>query len=312
MFSISFGVEKTIAIDRGTEDVFEVVSDFTTWPKWSPWLCQEPSCPVTIEGTKGLEGHSQAWDGDFIGSGKMHITKVSPGKGLEYELTFLKPWKSKSGVGFSFTPTGEGTEVRWWMRGGMPFFMFPMKAMMSALIGGDYSRGLSMLKEYLETGTVPSETVIKGLINRGALYYLGKRRSCGISDIGPTMEEDFAKLEELTEASGIANTNGAFSIYHRYDIAKGQCEYTSGFLYDSPQEKPEGCVSGELPAHRALRVVHRGPYRHLGNAWSAAMGCARLLYKANKKLRMYEVYLNNPKEVPEEDVRVEIYIPLRD
>ena len=92
---------------------------------------------------------------------------------------------------------------------------------------------------------------------------------------------------------------------------KGRCEYTSGFLYDSPQKASEGLVAGQIPAHRAVKVNHRGPYRHLGNAWMTAMGYVRAKHKANKALPMYETYPNNPNEVEEKDVQVEIYLPVK-
>ena len=264
MFSISFDVERTVTIHRDSADVFESVADFSTWDNWSPWLCQESNCPVTIEGNPGTEGHSQEWAGEFIGSGRMHITKVVSKEALEYEIMFFKPRQSSSTVGFRFTPLGEDTEVAWWMRGRLPVFMFPLKKQLLALIGGDYSRALSMLKEYLETGKVLSETTVKGLVNRGAMYYLGRRRSCNLSEVGPAMEEDFSELEGLLKSSAVAKPKEVFSIYHSYDMVKGLCEYTSGFLYDSPQEASEGCVIGQLQAHRALAG---GSPRALSSSW---------------------------------------------
>lgn len=311
MFSIPFNVEKSITINRGSAEVFKSVSDFSEWGEWSPWICQEPSCPVTIEGASGTEGHCQAWDGDLIGSGRMHITKAEPNKSLEYDLLFIKPWKSRSKTGFRFSAEGNSTRVTWWMTGSVPIFMFFMKKMMSVLVGGDYDRGLSMLKEYLETGTVLSETTVKGVVEREGLYYLGRRRSCGLSEVGPKMEEDFVELGRLLEGSSVPEPKEVFSIYHSYEMVKGRCEYTSGFLYDSPQKASEGLVAGQIPAHRAVKVNHRGPYRHLGNAWMTAMGYVRAKHKANKALPMYETYPNNPNEVEEKDVQVEIYLPVK-
>ena len=125
------------------------------------------------------------------------------------------------------------------------------------------------------------------------------------------MKEDFAELGKMLESSRLPAPNQVFSIYHSYDLVKGRCEYTSGFLYESRPEVSDGLVTGQLPDHKALRVDHQGPYRHLGNAWSAAMACSRSEHKTNKAVPMYEIYPNNPHEVAEDEVRVEVYVPVK-
>ena len=60
MFSIKFDVERSITINQPVETVFKTVSDFNTWRIWSPWLCQEPECPVDISGAAGKTEHEQA------------------------------------------------------------------------------------------------------------------------------------------------------------------------------------------------------------------------------------------------------------
>lgn len=311
MFSIPFELEKSATIDMSPEDVFAAVSSFKTWPNWSPWLCQEPSCPVTVEGKPGEVGHSQAWDGTFIGSGTMRLTAQEPNKSLDYDLEFLKPWKSKSQAGFRFVPKGESTEVTWWMKGSLPIFLFFMKKMMTAMVGSDYSRGLSMLKELIETGSVPSKTDVKGVVDGSGFHYVGKRRACSVSDVGPAMEEDFTALRGLLDSSKLPEPDHIFSIYHKYNMVKGTCEYTSGLAYKEKPKVNGDLETGQLPSHKALRVDHEGPYRHLGNAWSAAMGCARAKHKVDKTIPMYEIYSNNPHETPEEEHKVEIHVPVK-
>ncbi len=311
MLSLPLDIERTVTIEKCPSEVFKAVFDFTNWPNWSPWLNQEPSCPVTIKGGAGDVGHSQAWDGDIIGSGNMHIVKADNHEVLEYDLHFLKPWKSNSKVGFRFTPDGNSTNVTWWMKGTLPIFLFFMKKTMSSLVGYDYDRGLSMLKEYIETGAINTDTEIKGVIDRESLHYFGKRNTVSFKEIGPTMEKDLAELGGLLASADLPQPEQVFSMYHTWDMVKGTCDYTAGFLYDSPQQAKEGFEHGQLAAHKALRVDHKGPYRHLGNAWSAAMGYVRSRHKTNKAVPTYEIYSNNPQEVSESDLQTQVYIPIK-
>lgn len=310
MFSIHFDVEKTITVDKSAKDVFRTLSDFNTWRQWSPWLCQEPDCPVTIEGEAGTEGHEHTWNGKSIGSGTIRLVSVMADKSLEYDLTFLKPWKSRSKCGFRFVPNGQQTDVVWWMQSSLPIFLFFLKKMMIAMIGSDYNRGLSMFKELMESGEVQSKTEIRGIVDRPERYYIGIRRRCGISEIGPAMEKDFSRLGQMVQSRTLPEPQQTFAIYHKYDFVKEFCECTSGFLYESKPDTKEDLEKGQFPNHKAFHVHHKGSYRHLGNAWSAAMNTARTKHKINKSVPMYEVYTNDPREVSEKDYLVEVYVPV--
>lgn len=306
-----FEVRKSIVINRKVADVYESVSNFANWNIWSPWQITEPDCPIKVEGEAGAVGHRQEWDGKIIGAGNMTITKALANEALEYDLIFTKPWKSRNFDAFYFQAAGDGTEITWYMKGTMPFFMFFMKKMMSAWVGNDFERGLGMLKEYLETGTIASKTSIKGTADRPPMYYIGRKSICELKSIDSAMEEDFTALEKLLEKTVIPVPKQSFSIYHKFDMVNNQCDYTSGFLYDSLQKAPDGCVAGQLPAHTAVCVEHKGPYRHLGNAWSTAISYTRAKHKINKAIPMYEVYLNNPQETEENDLLAEIYVPIK-
>ncbi|MDE0596693.1 MAG: hypothetical protein OSB65_15750 [Roseibacillus sp.] len=59
-----------------------------------------------------------------------------------------------------------------------------------------------------------------------------------------------------------------------------------------------GWITSELYAEK-----HTGPYRHIGNAWSASMLHAQAkLFPKNKKFEPYEVYENSPQDIPENEL----------
>ena len=151
MFSIPFDVQRSIVIRKPADLVYSTVADFSTWRSWSPWLTQEPDSSVEVSGAPGEPGHKQAWSGKKIGSGHMELVGVVSGRTLDYDLFFIKPWKSRSKAAFVFEEEGKDTKVTWSMDGTLPAPMFFMKKKMAAMVGGDYERGLAMLKELLET-----------------------------------------------------------------------------------------------------------------------------------------------------------------
>ncbi len=313
MFTLPLTIERSITISKPIDEIFAVISDFNTWRSWSPWLCQEPECPVNINGEPGQVGHTQSWDGARIGAGEMELTSSESPKRLEYKLIFLKPWKSHSKVVFELVAEGGDTKVSWYMWGSLPIFLFFMRKMMTALVGSDYDRGLAMLKEFTETGEVPSKVNVIGEETCDGFYYMGKRRSCHLTDVGPTMVEDFTDLNALIEKGDIPKPDLAVSFYHQYDMTRQRCEYTSGFGYETKPgvQNINDLESGHIEEHRALRVDHLGPYRHLGNGWSTAHGLLRASKKKpSKSIPMYEIYGNLPDEVAEKDILTKIHMPV--
>ena len=117
-------------------------------------------------------------------------------------LTFLKPWKSKAKVWFELKEGNDGvTTLHWLMDSGLPIFLFWMSKSMTALIGMDYERGLSMLKDYIETGSVPSSLSMEGINNYEGCKYIGIKRGCDLSAIGTEMSKDFGKLNAWMEGN---------------------------------------------------------------------------------------------------------------
>ncbi|MEZ6097042.1 MAG: hypothetical protein R3C03_22940 [Pirellulaceae bacterium] len=85
------------------------------------------------------------------------------GRRVVDELRFLKPFKSICETSFELEPVSNGTRVTWNMDGAMPWFMFWMIPMMKTFIGMDYRRGLLMIKDLIETGSIPSQTEVLGI-----------------------------------------------------------------------------------------------------------------------------------------------------
>ena len=271
----------------------------------------ETDCVHNIEGYPQEVGHRQDWDGQRIGSGDMVMTHSSD-TGYKYDLQFIKPWKSKSTVEFQLEGHGGETKVTWVMNGGVPFYLFFLKKMMKALTESDYDRGLKMLKEYLEQGSVPTQTKVVGEQSKQGFYYLGIRKSTSLEDMPTEMSKDFGQLMEWVNSSNLPQPRDVVAFYHKYDLVKKQCDFTSALVYDEKPENTKKLIAGQVPDHRAIQVIHTGPYDHLGNAWSAVMAEQRSKkLKWNKKVPWYERYMNNPEDVEPEEIQTEINIAIR-
>ncbi len=301
-------VERTIRIDAPVEKVFRTVNDFNHWTAWSPWLIMEPEATVKID----PDAKYYEWEGGRVGSGNMKITQEKPYASVDYDLTFLKPWKSTAKVRFEMHGHGDHSHVTWYMDSSLPFFMFWMKRAMEAYVGMDYERGLNMLRDYVEHDRVLSSLEFKGITEYPGCTYVGIRTTCTSESLNSNMKNDFQRLWVLMKNHEGAIAGKGFSIYHKWDMVGNKIEYTAALpVKDLDATLQAGMFLGEIPATRVNTIRHIGPYLHLGNAWSTQNSMKRSKsFKASKKLDPFEVYVNMPGEVPDDQLITDINFPV--
>ncbi len=289
-------VSKSCEIGAPVERVFELVRDFCSWPDWSPWLIADPECRLEI----GKDEYS--WDGEVCGKGTMEVLSVDEGHWIDYQLTFLKPFPSKARVRMEFEEVSGGTSVTWIMNGGIPFFIFWMKSLIQAGVGMDYERGLKMLKELIEVGSVSSEVTLIGLENFSGLVGVTKGREVAIDGMEEAIGEDYEEVRKsYPDGQG-------FGVYPKWDIVKGRASYQVGVLLDEePSAVPEGMEVTRIPEGEVYAVRHIGSYGHLANGWAAVMMHERAReFRASKAQPPFELY-----EVEGEKGEVKICVPVK-
>lgn len=305
----AMNVNRSVVIDASPEKIFPFLNDFNHWPSWSPWLIMEPGVKVTVsDDTKYYE-----WEGNRVGSGNMTVLTEDEDKSINYDLTFLKPWKSTAKVGFVLSPEGNSTKVTWTMDSSLPFFMFWMKKSMEAYVGMDYVRGLVMLKDLVEKGEVHSKLEFSGENDFKGTKYIGIKTSCNIKDVGDQMKADFGKIHDYVQEHQDILTGNAYSIYHEWDMVKQKTIYTGCMGVNSiPDDLPAGFISGEIPATRTYTLRHIGSYPHLGNAWSTLYTMQRgKEFKLKKGIHPFEHYVSNPMETDEKDLVTDVYFAIQ-
>jgi effector-binding domain-containing protein len=308
-----YTVSRSIDINTTTEQVASVVADFNTWPTWSPWLCMEPAANVKITGKGNLPGSILSWHGDMIGAGELELLAIDSTQSITQEIRFSEPFQSTSTVTFSFTPQKGGVTVTWDMNGEMPFFFRFLTESMVPLIESDYDRGLKMLKELVEKGSVSSKIKIKGQSHFDGLTYLGKSDICDMEMVGEKMQQTFYEVGNWLVASSTFPEEG-ISIYKQFDQQSGICDYTSGFvIVDKTKTFPyAGAKLDSIASGKFVKVVFEGDYQHLPNAWTAAhMYLRHNNLKSDPNRNPFELYLNDPAFFPNPaDWVTEVYIPI--
>ncbi len=151
----SYDVFRTVDIDRPKNQVFEYLRFLKNQDEWSPWAKKDPNMFKKYTGTDGEVGCVSYWKGNKeVGEGQQEITRIIPGKRVDGELRFLKPWKSTSDCYLIADDGAHGkTKVTWGFSGKnkFPISIMMLFMNMDKMIGKDFEEGLASLKTRLES-----------------------------------------------------------------------------------------------------------------------------------------------------------------
>jgi hypothetical protein len=150
-----YTVERSIVINRPKEEVFNYLILLKNQEEFSKWASMDRAMKKSYQGTDGTVGFIAAWESDMseVGAGEQEIIGIKEGERLDYELRFLKPFKSTS-LAYLSTESIDAnqTEVVWGFKGRMTYPMNIMLLLMNfdEMIGDDLDIGLVNLKQILE------------------------------------------------------------------------------------------------------------------------------------------------------------------
>ena len=142
-------------------------------------------------------------------------------------------------------------------------------------------------------------------------------RVAAVRHVGPynLISQAFERLGSIVEHRGLFNPPDTMmvGIYHDDpdSTPPDQLRSDAGLVAPGGMVLPEGLTEQRIPAGRYASTVHIGPYEQLGDAWVRFFG--EWLPSSGHRLGpgvSFEIYRNTPGEVPKEQLRTEIYIPI--
>jgi hypothetical protein len=150
-----YSAGREIIINKPKAAVFDYLKLLRNQNKWSVWGSLDPDMRMIYSGKDGTKGFISAWESDNknVGKGEQEILKIVDGERLDYEMRFLKPFKSTSWAHITLTAINENqTKVFWGFNGKMNFPANLMLVFMNMekMIGKDFEKGLLKLKTILE------------------------------------------------------------------------------------------------------------------------------------------------------------------
>lgn len=142
-------------------------------------------------------------------------------------------------------------------------------------------------------------------------------RVAGVRHVGPyhDLQDAFAQLGAIAGAAGLfAQPDAAvLGVYHDAIGNVPQEELRSDAAVTLPDgaPAPEGLREQQLPGGRYATAVHEGSYAHLQQTWSELMRAIDEAGHQPRQSACYEIYRNAPGQVPEDELRTEIFVPIQ-
>lgn len=137
-----------------------------------------------------------------------------------------------------------------------------------------------------------------------------------VRHVGPynQIPKAFEQLGAVAGPSGLLQkAKGMIAIYHDDPETTPQDQLRSDAALVVPEDVklPDGLIEQHIAAGRYAHTVHIGPYEQLGDTWARLLG--EWVPASGNRIGdgvSYEVYSNTPAQVPKEQLRTELYVPL--
>lgn len=147
------------------------------------------------------------------------------------------------------------------------------------------------------------------LRNTDELATIAARVVVPVEKLSEAMGSTYGKIMEYLGLHGIQASGPPFAVYHNMDMTALDVEI--GIPVPAPVEGSGDLTPGTIRGGRAAVGTHTGPYDTIGDTYGALTA-----FMEEKGLEMdsfsYEFYLNDPREVPPDELKTEIFFPIKE
>jgi|WetSurSiteA1Bulk_404760.scaffolds.fasta_scaffold59674_1 hypothetical protein len=151
----NYTVGREVEVNKPKATVFNYLKLLKNQNKFSVWASMDTNMKTRFTGIDGTEGFISAWESTNknVGKGEQEILKIVDGERLDYEIRFIRPFKSTSWAFITTkSVTNNQTLVHWEFSARMkyPANLMLLFMNMEKMIGSDLQKGLQNLKTILE------------------------------------------------------------------------------------------------------------------------------------------------------------------
>lgn len=151
-------IERSVLIENTSADVFAYVLLLRNHNYFNKWIMADPALEISYTGVDGTVGFTSSWKSAVksVGEGQQSIASVLPGKRIDYDLTFIKPFSGTAKVYLTVEAESADSKalsrVTWGFTNDRNFVAKLMQSVfnMEKMLGKDLEISLNNLKHLLE------------------------------------------------------------------------------------------------------------------------------------------------------------------
>ncbi|MBB6002657.1 SRPBCC family protein [Arcicella rosea] len=105
-------IVKSVTVKASKEEAFDMVRYLKNFPKWSPFLAQDPTLKYEVKGNDGIVGTQYHWEGNQGKDlGYQEIMKVENYQFVGMKCYIQKPFSAEPTFDYSFKESPDGIEI---------------------------------------------------------------------------------------------------------------------------------------------------------------------------------------------------------
>ena len=146
-------VSREIVVAASPEVIFPYINNSKKANDWMPWKDSDAGVEMVYSGPDEGVNSKSSWDSKGqMGTGEALVIDSIKNQVVKTQLTYTKPFQMSQLAEISLSAVDGGTKVKWTVSGNVGFFFKLMGVFVSCdkMIGGEFEKGLSKLKQQVE------------------------------------------------------------------------------------------------------------------------------------------------------------------
>jgi effector-binding domain-containing protein/uncharacterized protein YndB with AHSA1/START domain len=307
----SIQVKAQTIIKLNPQKVFHAVASYTDRELWDPWVSADSTSKAEYNRTEDYIGSGYSWKGEKTGSGRMQIDTVDYGKYIGSSI-FFRDGAKPSKVEWFFEPSENGTLVTWQF---IADGKYPIERLMINLMKNGLQKslesGLANLKTHFEkTGLSLNSYSDIEVVDMEGMNAMVAGTGGSMNEITGQIESLFGKVMQTLKDQGLEVRGAPFGYYFNYNPENNTSSAYFGIPVGNAGKPTSEVIFVSLPASKAVKLTHTGPYEEVGPAYEMMMKYIQK-NELNATWEAFEFYLNDPMTTFPPFLQTDIYLTLK-
>lgn len=318
----SMYVEEEYILDAPVEKVYSHFNDLRKFTKFDAWVQKDSTISLEFSSPSYGEEAYFSWESkdSELGNGSMTITETKPNEFIYYNVNFDDKEGNLTEVIFQ-RMDDDKTRVIWSFDSaevGYPFQVYNL--IMKGSVKANLKKGLENLNAILNKPLkldYSNQNVEKGgfqIVEQGSKKLFGviQRTSIAGEEMNMAMNETFGLVKSyLVDANGLSEEQigKPVVLWKQFDMEADNALFYCGYIFNEEVPELDDLEYVDIPEGKFLTTFHNGSYDSLYVTYNRLRKFANV-QQFELSNDTFNVYLNDPENTAEDDLKTQVFIPI--